>query len=363
MPDFSRRKFIKKMCGSVAALFVANRAVFSFDETAKTFEMLVAGDSIIFGQGLREENKFYSIVKNWLQIELKREVKLNVKAHSGARISLHADDINGLKRGEKNDVTYYNREVPVSFPSIESQIKLAEKDYESPKNVDLIMLTGGITDLEVADILNGKGDDAKLKADIVKYCRDSMFTLLEKSAAAFPNAKILVIGYFPPISNKSKGSKVFNAMLELYKIPRPLKLFVNNVLTRQFLKGMKKRAIRRSQIWTEDSDREFQNAIAELNKKFDKPRAFFVKSPINDETCYGTKNSLLWEMGKNGKTNDETYDERKTGCRVELDEITKTTKLNYPRRFCELSGLGHPNIEGSKAYAEAIKETLKRILP
>jgi hypothetical protein len=126
---------------------------------------------------------------------------------------------------------------------------------------------------------------------------------------------------------------------------------------------MKKRAIRRSQIWTEDSNREFQTAIAKLNEKFDKPRAFFVQSPIDDETCYGTKNSLLWEMGKNGKTNDEIYDARKIGCGVELDEIAKTTKLKYPRRFCELSGLGHPNIEGSKAYAEAIKSKLKQILP
>jgi lysophospholipase L1-like esterase len=363
MSGFSRREFIQKICGSVAALFVANRAVFSLDETDKKFEILVIGDSLIFGQGLKEENKTYSIVKTWLQSELKREVKLNIKAHSGARISLHEEDLNGLKRGGKDDSTYYNLEVPLSFPSIESQIKLAEKDYEKPQNLDLIMLTGGITDLEVADILNGKGNDAKLKADIVKYCRDSMFSLLAQSANAFPNAKIIVVGYYPPISNKSKGSKVFNAMLELYKIPRPLKPFVNNVLTRQFLKGLKKRAIKRSQIWFEDSNREFQNAVAKLNEKFDKPRAFFVKSPIDEETCYGTKNTLLWEMGKKGKTNDEIYDARKIGCIAALDEITKTTKLKYPRRFCELSGLGHPNIEGSKAYAEAIKEKLKQILP
>jgi hypothetical protein len=363
MLNFSRREFIKKICGSVAALFVANRAVFSSDESDKPFELLVIGDSLIFGQGLKEENKFYTLVKNWLQTELKREVKLNLKAHSGARISLRSEDLNGLKRGGKNDETYYNREVPLAFPSIESQIKIARKDYENPQNVDLIMLTGGITDLEVPDILNGKGDEAKLKADIVKYCRDSMFNLLEQSANTFPNAKIIVIGYYPPLSPKSKGGKIFNAMLELYKIPRLLKPIANNVLTRQFLQGLKKRAIKRSQIWVEDSDREFQNAVTELNEKLDKPRAFFVQSPINEENCYGTKNSLLWEMGKKGKTNDEIYDARKIGCSIELDEITKTTKLNYSHRFCELSGLGHPNIEGSKAYAEAVKDKLKQVLP
>jgi lysophospholipase L1-like esterase len=350
---------LKNICGSVAAIFVANRAVFSQNDA---FEMLVVGDSLIFGQGLNDEHKCINLVKSWLQTELKRDVKLNLKAHSGSRISLHDDDINGLKRGGINVETYYSREVPLSFPSLESQISLAEKDYENPTKVDLILISGGITDLEVADILNGKGDDAKLKADITKYCGNSMFNLLEKSAIAFPNAKIIVVGYFPPISTKSKGSKVFNAMLELYKIPRPLKPFVNNVLTRQFLKKMQKKAIRRSQIWFEDSNKEFQNAISKLNAKSDKPRAFFVQSPINDENTFGTKNSLLWEMGKKGKSGDQNYDARKIACTADLKEINNATKLNYPTRFCELSGLGHPNIEGSKAYAEAVKDKLKQIL-
>jgi lysophospholipase L1-like esterase len=362
MTAFSRREFIHKICGSVAMLFIANRTVFSFDESDKPFEILVLGDSLIYGQGLKDENKFYILVKNWLQTNLKREVNLNLKAHSGARISLHDEDINGLKLGGKDETTYYNREVPLAFPSIESQIILAKKDYEKPQNVNLIMLTGGITDIGAPDILNGKGDEAKLKADIVKYCRDSMFNLLEKTTATFPNAKILVIGYYPPISTKSKGSKIFNAMLELYKVPRLLKPLANNLLTRQFLQGLKKRAIKRSKIWIEDSDREFQNAIAKLNGKFDKPRAFFVQSPINDDNTYGTKNSLLWEMGKKGKTNDEIYDERKIGCSTDLTELNKSTKVVYPLRFCELSGLGHPNIEGSKAYAEAVKDKLKQIL-
>jgi lysophospholipase L1-like esterase len=360
MTAFSRREFIKNMCGSVAALFVANRAVFSLDETDKPFEMLIIGDSLIYGQGLREENKFYNLVKNWLKTELNREVNLNQKSHSGSRLSLHDEDLNGLKLGGIEDKTYFKGEVPLAFPSIESQVVLAQKDYEKPENVDLIMLTGGITDIGAPEILNGKSDDTKLKADIVKYCHNSMFNLLEKTANAFPNAKIVVIGYFPPISNKSKGSKIFDAMLSLYKVP--LKPLVNNVLTRRFLQGLKKRGIKRSQIWFEDSNREFQNAIDKLNKKLDKPRAFFVESPINDENTFGTKNTLLWEMGKKGKTNDELYDDRKLGCSTDLIELNKSTKVVYPLRFCELSGLGHPNIEGSKAYAEAIKVKLKQIL-
>ena len=50
-------------------------------------QMLVLGDSIMWGQGLRDEEKFSSRVKCWLQEKTNREVKLHVEAHSGAVIS------------------------------------------------------------------------------------------------------------------------------------------------------------------------------------------------------------------------------------------------------------------------------------
>src|SRR5882762_3721820 len=54
---------------------------------APPLHMLVVGDSIMWGQGLREEEKFTSRVKCWLQEKVNREVKVHVEAHSGAVIS------------------------------------------------------------------------------------------------------------------------------------------------------------------------------------------------------------------------------------------------------------------------------------
>jgi hypothetical protein len=48
--------------------------------------MLVVGDSLISAQGLREQNKFYYLVKDWLQADVfgaSRRVNLKVKAHVG----------------------------------------------------------------------------------------------------------------------------------------------------------------------------------------------------------------------------------------------------------------------------------------
>src|SRR5947208_15627271 len=46
--------------------------------------MLVLGDSILWGQGLKEEHKAWYHVKVWLQQTAGREVREKIEAHSGA---------------------------------------------------------------------------------------------------------------------------------------------------------------------------------------------------------------------------------------------------------------------------------------
>jgi hypothetical protein len=50
--------------------------------------MLVFGDSIMWGQGLKEEYKFHSIVENHIKSNLAGvQVNKKVMAHSGALLS------------------------------------------------------------------------------------------------------------------------------------------------------------------------------------------------------------------------------------------------------------------------------------
>jgi hypothetical protein len=88
----------------------------------------------------------------------------------------------------------------------------------------------------------------------------------------------------------------------------------------------------------------------------------FVESPITEETCYGTKNTLLWETDKDNKPNDERYSDRINECPKALKEIKFHHYGKLSPRLCELAAIGHPNVEGSKAYAEAIKNRLKPVL-
>ena len=364
MKKTSRRQFLKHFGAFSAVCLTARNAFSAYDlpETDAPFEFLVVGDSLIFGQGLREQHKFYFLVKEWLANEFfagKRAVNLKVKAHSGATITLHEAEVVVLKKINKPENMLYNPEISVGFPSIAAQIDTAKKEYKLPEKVQLIMLTGGITDIEVANILDIFGDEKAFREAVPKYCGEKMSELLAHSAETFPNALIAVVGYYPIISNKSQTRKVFDAIMEVYNFPRMSKPVLNNPLTKPFLKMIRKRVIKRSKYWAENSNIELQKSVDNINSKLGKQRAIFIKSPITEENCFGTKNSLLWGMAKKSRSEDEIYDERTAACRRELTELTKNKEVNYSMRFCELAGLGHPNVEGSKAYAEAIKEQLR----
>jgi len=127
------------------------------------------------------------------------------------------------------------------------------------------------------------------------------------------------------------------------------------------MKILRKKIAKRSRIWVKESNREMREAIEKVNAKFDAPRVLFVESPITEENCYGTKNSLLWETDKDNLPGDERYGERKTMCPKVFDELKYQHYGKLSIRMCELAAIGHPNVEGAKAFAEAIKNSLKTI--
>ena len=361
MNTFSRRQFLKSL-GAVATLVLTNQTSFSLAQNSGNFEMLVVGDSLIWGQGLEEKDKIYTLTKDWLQTELGKNVNLKVKAHSGATIFLPDNEAKLLQKGEIAETRTFYPEVNLSFPTLKAQIENAQNEYQTPENVNLVLLTGGIGGITGAGVLNPFGNNKILQNDIKKYCNEEMFHFLEYSANVFPNALFTVIGYFPILSQKSDTAKTFNSFLTLYAIPRPLKPLVNNILTRQFFKPIKNKALKRSRIWFEDSNRELNTAVNRLNEKFGKRRAVFVKSPLTEANAFENRETQLFKVEKNNKVNDDFYDERRTECKKILSDLKKTIGLKQSVRQCEIAAVGHINQVGARAYFETIKEKLKPIL-
>lgn len=368
MKEVSRRQFLKQL-GAATGLFLASRSVLSlpkfvFSNDSEAFEMLVVGDSHISGQGLQDKHKFYSLTKEWLQAEVfgeNRQVNLKVKAHSGSRISLHADELEKMREAEDDINKFHHQEINISFPSITEQINVARKEYENAESVNLIMLSGGITDVLVANTINPFIKEKELRALVHKYCGEAMFGLLEHTSRTFPNATVAVIGYFPIISTKSDVNKISRYLFKVVKFPQLLQFALTNNLSKQFMKILRKKMAMRSRIWVKESNREIREAIARINAKFDKPRVIFVETPITEENCFGTKNSLLWETNADNLPNDERYNERKIECPKAFGELKFHHYGKLSVRLCEMAAIGHPNIEGAKAYSEAVKNNLKTI--
>lgn len=362
MTNYSRRQFLKQL-GAIAGLLFAERTVFPFiPQDNSDFEMLVVGDSFIWGQGLREEDKFYYLIKEWLQREVfnnQRNVNLKVKAHSGSRIYLHDKEVEEMKECGEDPEKFHHPEIDISFPSITFQVDTAREEYENPNAVKLVMLSGGITDLVVANAVNPFLRESKMREMIHKYSHAAMQNLLEKISNTFPEAYVVVVGYFPIVSTKSSVNKITKYLMKIVKFPHPLQFLLTNILSKQFMKIVRKAVAMRSRIWVTESNKELRDAVKDANANCRRTQILFVESPITEENCFATKNSLLWGTDDDNKPEDDLYKLRKTVCPAAFKEIKHKPFGFFSTRICELASIAHPNKDGAIAYAEAIKDRLK----
>jgi hypothetical protein len=338
-------------------------------QSAKPFELLVVGDSLIWGQGLPEKDKIFTHVANWLRdggLGGARKVNVTVKAHSGSTLKFHPSDAEAYRKAGRDETFYYKPEVNVSFPSTWKQLEVADSEYKAAgKNgADLILLSACITDITVARVLDPKGNDAQLREWAKKYCHDDMLDLLQHAGRLHPEATIAVVGYFPMISPQSNGVRLFNGWLEARGTGRPLKWMMNNPLMRKlYFQKVGDKAIARSRLWFEESSKQLQAVVDDFNKGDTRSRAVFVRSPLTEENSVEAPNTLLFRMGKNGIPEDPVFPERKADCNAALPELKRSTGLVYSVRFCEVAGVGHPNPAGARAYADAVISALPTVLP
>ena len=347
--------------GVILTAFVLNLSD-TLAQERRPFEMLVVGDSHISGQGLKDPNKFYFIVKEWIQTDVfgaTRQVNLKVKAHAGSRINLHPEEVKAMKKsGDDIDLPRYV-EANLSAPSIRMQIEVAKSEYPDPGKVDLVVLSGCITDVLVMDIVSPFYPMKKLHERIQRFCGGSMLGMLDQVTTAFPNARVVVVGYAPIASRQSDIKTTARYFFKIISFPPKLQSLATNPVMRQFLKPFRDKFAQRSDVWIAESNKEIRAAIAKTNLGFLEPRVFFVKTPIKPESSYGTTNPMVWEVGPNHEPNDETFVERKAGCAQVFKEMKYQHYGRLSTRMCELSSIAHPNVAGSRAYAEAIKEILR----
>lgn len=363
MKKLDRRDFLRRLAAvSAAALLVPSSL--RAQPSEHPFELLIIGDSLIWGQGLEEKDKFYTLTAKWLEevhFGGRRTVKLKVKAHSGSTIKFHPGDAEKYRRAGRDEATAFHPEVNVGFPSSWKQVELAVDEYRAAglKGADLMMISGGITDITTSAVFDPNGDDELLRARIKQHCGDDMYEVLDLAVQRNPGVQIAVIGYFHALTEYTSSSKALNAWLEALSFPRALKFVANNPLVRPlYFNRLKKRSIRRSKLWHEESDRQLSGAVDRINAKHGPGTAVFIRTPLKEEHATEAPNTMLFRMGKGGIVKDPKARERIKACRKELPPLKKETAIDYPVRLCEIAAIGHPDQRGARAYADAINSRL-----
>ena len=335
----------------------------------RLFEMLVLGDSVVWGQGLTEEKKFYTKVKNAIERELpdNRKVRQLVEAHSGAVIAPKKPKSCPIAPGE----------VPIGTPTLFSQVDAALSKYASfgvkRNDVDLVLLNGCINDVGFPIIVNPFTSKKTITKQSEKFCKKGMEKLLPHIRSSFPNAVIVVTGFYPIIS-EATGPDVINQLLEAFLGGTQGRKIANKAAKEQQKEARRNAGVEReagnqvdwvirqlsvlSNHWKAVSDADLQAAVNTVNSG--QPPVYFVKVDFLPEECYAGEHTNLWKITGSGggignlKTDDEMFDQRQETCRLAAADLK-----GFGRLICPAAGTGHPNIKGAEKYADAIIQQLR----
>ena len=342
---------------------------------ADALQMLVLGDSIMWGQGLRDDEKFSSRVKCWLQEQTGREVKLHMEAHSCAVIS-------GSALAQPTFTTS-DGEVNLVSPTITEQLDHAVQFYKQIQVTPaLILMNGCINDVGVKNLLAASTPIEDLRAQVRQNCGEKMQTLLQRVRNNFPQAEVVVTSYYPIVSSLTADNAFLRLLVKELNNQRPEARHMTD-------KEMRQRLIAISNEWYKTSTASLAEAVMKTNGAGADPRVRFVELQFGPEHLFAAPESLLWtflfasthlsgfakvvvllSFGTAAyKADDHMRDSRIKSCKETFKKpkgIKEDKKQKEDREdlflTCRYASLGHPNHMGALVYTEAIKGQLLQVI-
>jgi lysophospholipase L1-like esterase len=324
--------------------------------------MLVLGDSILWGQGLKAENKPIYHVKLWLEKITRRRVVERIEAHSGAVI----------ERASVTDThTSSNPEVNLGLPTINDQLDSAIRFYADSSEVDLVLISGCGNDVGLQNLLNAL-NSGRVDNMTQEKCGKPVENLLRRITSAFPAAQVIVTGYYPFFSEETRNDFVLKALGRRF-----FKTQANGD-SKMNSKELFERLKSNSHQWHQASNTELAQAVSRVNAEMDRPRVTFVKIDFPASYSFAAPKTRLWGFNRStfrmallflsfGKvllpSNDEVRQQRSASCnevyKEQRNETVEQRKDRKALRFlCRYAALGHPNRKGASLYADAITKTL-----
>jgi hypothetical protein len=306
-------------------------------------QMLVFGDSVQWGQGLLKTEKMYYLAREHLSLLNGSVAVSSVNlAHSGAEIG---DGTEGTSQRAPLDIDgeNINGESPSWKPTVRDQVRLWEGDGAT---VDYIVLDGGINDVELLNILDTSDRRDGITALAHEMCHDRMAALLADVMAKFPNARIIVTGYYPVISERTNPANPAQLTAAIAVLTHGF--FTDHV----FPFAERRNLVANSRTFAAESTAALQAAVAEANAQSSgNPRVFLAAPRFEEGESLFAPRSLLFGVRGDYTAEDGRVHERNVQCATETRDFPSMTA-------CKLASIGHPNPAGAVRYFEAMKQFL-----
>jgi lysophospholipase L1-like esterase len=361
---------------AIAALLLFSTAGYAQTSKERPLNMLVLGDSISWGQGLKDEHKASYLVKSWLQQETGREVRELIEAHSGAVIGSVDPPSDTAARDAALDL---DGELSRAYPTINDQIDQAVMAFTNPALVDLVLVNGCINDLDSRRLLNAANTPDNIRELAQAKCGEPVEALLTRITTIFPAAHVVIIGYYPILTEKSANDLFMRALAKRFYLPSPGAPKMND-------KTLRARLIAISREWYQTSDQMLSTAArkvdAQLQAKGSHQRVLFADAGFRPENAFAAKQSRLWGFDASWlrkmlvvltlgrvqlRSNDERRSFRSDLCKSFFKKSENETPEQKAARDdrllrCRLAAVAHPNRKGAAMYADAIGRMLKPIV-
>lgn len=326
--------------------------------------ILVLGDSVMWGQGLLHEDKYSTRVAKEAAFIRRQPIRMFKFAHSGAVIK-------PLDAGEScNLVPRYPGEVSQKPSTPEHSRQRVPCQLEHFLNqpgrppIDLVLLDGCANDVNLelgigwilSPLVAGalwaiagpeelkSLNETELKDRISHYCDARMQDMLRRLTERMPgdfwrkDPKIVVNGYYDPFAGPfftREDIVDFGKKLSNGQITNFANFDVNDVVKLQ----------QRSRLWLTESDRSLLNATKSVDPTGTQIR--FAPVDFSGEHSYKGSHQAYWDFDSHV---DPVRDDRRFGLCEKAGR-----KGEY---YCEWAGVIHPNKTGADLYRKAIMKHL-----
>ena len=285
--------------------------------------LYVFGTSVLWGQGHKRPSKMHMRLARWSRTRHGGTVRVHYAPHSGAVVL-------GNSTAKRLD-----GEVPVPFPSIARQIRLAPPPTEAKVYV---LVDGGINDVGVANIINPTFSRARLKLETAEACHRRMTTVLTQLGRKYRGFDIVVLGYYQILADRIRRHARRLATL----------LDVLNICDPEDLKGFDfvSRAVDNCKLFWQESDRQLQRAVSSVAPNI-AGTVSFVSSAYTPANGIFGRDPLLFNLGDQ----DPQLKHRVLPC-------TRAILKGRTKAHCYLASIGHPNRKGVTRYLNRVKQAM-----